>query len=398
MSLGGNHVAEGRGGKPDLPLLLALVTLLLVSFAAGAVLLGRHAHPAGNAMSLDRALFASANALTLTGFELSPTAIRNLQPRGQMILAALTAVGALSVLIGGGSLVSSFLQLGHSRGKLVLYGVALVVGISLLGGGFLMQPGEQLTRTLGMGLSAFSGSGTNFSQPWSLWDWRLHGVILPLSLLGALGLPLLIEFCEAVAFGRLLSPWSQRMLRWYGAAFLAGMAILWLIQMPRLPWQEAVVSASACSLNARPLGLHFEQLPLRDPAVAVVTMLLMLIGAAPGGTAGGLRLTTIAALLAGAQSSGAAGLRLALRWSLAYAALVLASILLLLIYEPTLSPDRAVFLAVAAFTNVGLAHDPVSATGRGLHLLTGIMLVGRLLPPVVGVWLLHRGRRELVLA
>ena len=45
-----------------------------------------------------------------------------------------------------------------------------------------------------------------------------------------------------------------------------------------------------------------------------------------------------------------------------------------------LPPDRLLFLSISAASNVGICYDPVSITGPALWVLSGTMLLGRIIP------------------
>ena len=57
-----------------------------------------------------------------------------------------------------------------------------------------------------------------------------------------------------------------------------------------------------------------------------------------------------------------------------------------LLVDPDLEPDRLMFLATSAASNVGLSHNPVAVVGSGSIVLTITMFLGRLLPLGILWW------------
>lgn len=382
--------------RVDEPFLLWLILGFFFCAAAGAVVLRFTANPSGNPMPPDRALFASVSAITLTGFELAPTAVRDFQPRGQIAVFALTLAGTLFALMAGTSLVSSLLGLGHSRRRIVAFAVAVTAAMTGLGAGFLMLRGQAIFPTVFSAAAAFGSSGASIQRPWGLMDPRLHMILLPLATLGAMGMPLLMEFWAMLAGTSRLSEYGRRVLRLSAIAYLAGLVGLLILQAGEMESaREAVASSSALSLDARSLGLMFSPLPWTRAAQWFVVV-LMLIGGAPAGTAGGLRLTTVAVLVDGTRKllrgqTPPRELGFALYWTGLFLAMACLTMLMLLASEPRLPGDRIAFLAVSAIGNVGLSHDPISMTGTSLYIGSMAMLAGRLAPVGFAWWLARKG-------
>jgi trk system potassium uptake protein TrkH len=151
-----------------------------------------------------------------------------------------------------------------------------------------------------------------------------------------------------------------------------------------------LVTASTDALNARCGGF-----PIKfaiHPQVVWIIIGLMLIGAAPAGTGGGIKVTTLSVLSSGTRDTlggEVPGRRLgvAIVWVCIYFAMLAASLLLLLASEPQMSADRLLFVAASALGNVGLSHDPVSVSDSGLHILSATMLAGRVMPVLVLWWM-----------
>ena len=98
----------------------------------------------------------------------------------------------------------------------------------------------------------------------------------------------------------------------------------------------AVASSSAAAVNARTFGLPLEYANLLPRTAQWVVLALMAVGASPAGTAGGLKTTTLWQLARGARAALAGRppgrlFGIAAAWVAAYALVVAAGFLLLLV-------------------------------------------------------------------
>ena len=117
----------------------------------------------------------------------------------------------------------------------------------------------------------------------------------------------------------------------------------------------------------------------------------MLIGAAPGSAAGGMRVTSLFHLVRGTRRAlnRERGLRItgiAATMIASYLLLVLATTLGLLATVPEIPGDRILFLAASAVGLVGLSHDYVAVQGPGNYVLAAAMLLGRAMPLIILWW------------
>jgi trk system potassium uptake protein TrkH len=260
----------------------------------------------------------------------------------------------------------------------------------VVGAAALVSPGRPLFESAFQGLSAVGNSGLYFGSLPDVMDWRTHLVLMPLALLGAVGVPVVLDLFDGVGGSRTLSTHTRIVLSSTAVAYLVGFVLLALVQWPG-PWRAVLASGSANSINARTTGFPLGFADGFARAVQWVVVLLMVVGGASGGTAGGVKTTTFYELGRGVRRAlaGAAPGRLfgiAATWLGAYAVLVIVTLILLVIAEPQMPADRLLFLAVSAASNVGLSHDPLSTTGSGLIVLSAAMLLGRLLPLLVLWW------------
>ena len=118
-------------------------------------------------------------------------------------------------------------------------------------------------------------------------------------------------------------------------------------------------------------------------------MICMAIGAASGGTAGGLKVTTLLAASRDGPAHHPAH-RPAIVWITIYVSIVAIAMLILLTTESQVFPDRALFEVISATSNVGLSWGPMSPSPIGTCLYSVLMVLGRTLPWII-LW--HCARR-----
>jgi trk system potassium uptake protein TrkH len=232
-------------------------------------------------------------------------------------------------------------------------------------------------------------SGLSLGSLPTVWDVSVHAVLMPLAILGGLGVPVALELLDLLFAGRRLSAYSRTVLAMSAVVYLVGLGGLCLLHTSDT-WPESLAASSVLAINTRSAGFAFGWSDFRTP-VEWALMLLMLVGAGPGGTAGGIKVTTVAVIAGGVGSilGGRAPGRIvgiALVWLASYLLLVLVSLILLMAFTPSMPAERLLLLAVSAAGNVGLAHDPVSLTGASSLVLSATMLLGRLMPLAVLWW------------
>lgn len=370
----------------------AYVTMIVI-----AVFALRAAAPKGQE-NLDRALLTAVNTATLTGF---PQSIKPdwFNPFGQFIILLLTVAGSLFSLIIGGFAVRRILRLPYSD-KQVLAAAGVCEAIALLIGALgLCGTDAGFFGGLTQGAAAFGNSGMSLGQPYGLGAWQTHLVLLPMAFLGGLGVTVLLELYQLLFHGRGLSTHARTVLFVSFSVYLASMIILLVIRgvggdFSTAPGGAADVfaSTSAAAITSRTAGFHLEMTHAWPRAMPWVVIVLMVIGASPGGTGGGVKTTTVAALVGGARRSllGQAAGRtfgIALCWLGIYLGMALLGVVMLMAAEPQTAADRVVFLSFSALSNVGLAPDVLSVTGKGSYILSALMLAGRMVPWLILWWM-----------
>jgi trk system potassium uptake protein TrkH len=406
--------APGSGGEDVAAefvrwLFPAYIFLILVGFFT---LRAPGVMPAGNELNPDRAVFTSVNAATLTGFQLSihPSEFFT---AGKLILLALTVIGTLFTLIVGGLAVKRILRLSWPDRRIVV--AAFVVEAFVLAIGALSAAGRYtvvggMTQTA----AAWGNSGLYVDAPPGPFDLFTYVVLLPLAVFGGFGLVVVLQIKDYLWHQTPLLRHTQVVLRMSALLFLvgfAGCALLRLLDLEsagmgkaeswfaafRRLWPRVLVEASVTSLNVRTAG--FNVLPLYSLKAPLLFFLLplMMIGASPGGSGGGLKTTTVYELfmgplraLRGEPVSRTFGI--AATWLGLYLLALGAIQILLLWAEPQMPGDRVLFVTISALSNVGLSHDVLSMTRSSLLLVSAAMFFGRVTPLLILWWMVDTTR------
>jgi trk system potassium uptake protein TrkH len=317
---------------------------------------------------------------------------------GPTLLLGMTLAGSFLSLTVGGLAAGRILRMPQTAAQIAwAAGTALL--LSTLGGGAaLAAGGRNVFEALFHATCAFGNSALWLGPLPGTTDGATYLVLLPLVILGGLGLPVLIEICDRLFGGPPLSRHSRLVLKLAAGMYLAGFVALVLAQVPAawaggaVAWRNTIASCSVAAINTRSAGLPFQSPAAFTIAGQWLLMALMLIGAAPAGTASGLKTTTLWQLARGVRDvlRGRPVPRpvgIAAVWLIAFVVVLFAGILLMATIEPQIAPDRLLFLCCSAIANVGLSHDPVSITGPGLLVLSALMLAGRLGPLAVLWWM-----------
>jgi trk system potassium uptake protein TrkH len=372
--------------------------------------------------------FTAASAVCVTGLAtLDPATAYS--PFGQAVILFLIQIGGLGymtlftltlVLVGRRISLRDRLNLQQATdlpglGGLTHFIVNIVrftlivefIGFLLLLIALLPQLGWARSLSLAgfHAVSAFNNAGFSlFTEGLVHWQGQpfLLLVVALLVIIGGLGYPVNQELVRR--FGR-----TQRRPQWVVLVFvvlvstailLAGPTVLiWIMErgnpatLGTLPWHLQWVNAFFMAVQPRTAGFHSVPVgELSDPTL-LLTMVLMFIGGAPGGTAGGVKLTTmvilvaaVAAAVRGRQDANLLGLKRRVSEALVRKAIAVlfvsgASVLgvafVLLALEP-LPFLPLLFETVSAFGTVGLSTGITSALSpAGKVMIVFTMLIGR---------------------
>lgn len=405
-------------------LLIALGTVLLL------ILPGLYT---GERLSLFDALFMATSAVCVTGLAVVDVATY-FTPWGQVVYLFLIQLGGIGIL----SITTVvILRLGRRitlRSEAVLgateFGPAIETGslfrailryalaIEALGALALwavwsreMGPAGAVWPAIFHAVSAFTNAGVS-NLKGGLATYHDHPsiliVIMLLVVLGGIGFLVLQEVLGSGRKARRPLSLHARLVLLMTAILIVGGALLyglfeWNNGLAMEPWYRRIVQAFFLSVSARTSGFTTLDYNGLSAASLLLTMILMLIGGSPGSTAGGVKTTTIAVLvaLAVARIRGETvphafrhtipetTIQRAIGLVVMVVAVLAAAILLLQITELGGVPHQALggaFLevtieAVGAFSTAGLSLGITPLVSWGGKLILAILMyVGRVGP------------------
>lgn len=256
------------------------------------------------------------------------------------------------------------------------------------------------------GFSTFSNSLMGFSNdaPTTL---TIGGLIV----LGGIGFVVIGDFYQALRDRLFLRVkrrhkfriQSRLALGWTGGLILGGTALIYWIErgqiLDGMSYDHALLVSLFQSISTRTAGFNSCSIGALQPVTLFIFIILMFIGACPGGTGGGIKTTTPAVLWgvirAGFHRRGETELyrRTIPVEVIQKAAMVLCSSLLLvcgalglmLVFEPEKDFVDLFFETVSAFGTVGLSTGITAALSEaGRVIITLLMFIGRLGPLTIG--------------
>ena len=419
--------------RPKLPPPAVLALFYLGLIVSGAVLLLLPISHHGD-VGVREALFTATSAVTVTGLVLVDTGAA-FTAFGQGVIAMLIQLGGLGLMTFA---VLVFLALGIPVGmphRLILredlnqtsmskltslarhvLKVSVLcegIGAALLCLVFVPEFGlSGIWQAVFHAVSAFNNAGfALFPDSLSRYVGNpLVNMTIPaLFMLGGLGFIVLADLHEKrrwqgltlhsklMLFGTLiLTVWGVLMvalLEWTNPATLGP-----------LPLPDRLWAAWFQGVTPRTAGFNTVDIGGMHDSTALVTMLLMLVGAGPTSTAGGIKVTTLFVLLLATvaffrrqQTLHAFGRSLGLEEVLKVMALTTLSLLLVLsgIFLISISHDGdfldLTFEVTSAFGTVGLSRGATAQLdGVGLAVIMAIMFVGRVGPLTIGFFLATR--------
>lgn len=430
---------RSRGFSPSQVLVLGFMGMI----AAGTLLLRLPLASAGLPLSLLDAFFTATSAVCVTGLIVvdTPTALSGF---GQAVVLLLIQLGGLgymavttvvAVALGRQLSMQERLTLQEALNvqsmdglvRFVFTVLRLVLAFELAGAVILTArwTGEfGLARAAYLGVfhavSAFNNAGfALFSDSLMRFrgDWIVNLVVMALVVCGGVGFVVLTEVGRVRRY-RGLSMHTRLVLLLTAGLIVAATASIFLLERanPRtlgpLGTADALLAALFQAVTPRTAGFNTLDIGAMMPASLFLIILLMFVGAAPGGTGGGVKITTFSvtvaviwAMVRGNTEPTMFRRRLppplvarAFAISLiGFLALNVAAGLLLVTQNRELLPT--LFETTSAFATVGLstgeAGAPVSLTGHfsasGKLLVTLMMFMGRVGPLTLAVALARRG-------
>ena len=234
-------------------------------------------------------------------------------------------------------------------------------------------------------------------------DVLLNLVTCLLIFFGGIGFLVIREMLEKRLRWRKFSMHTKVVLSVSLTLTAAGALLLWLTED-----DMSFLSALFHSVSARTAGFSTVPLGTFSNAGLLVMMLLMVIGASPGSTGGGVKTSTFFALLAGIRASATNTSEKAFHYALPREAFRKAAVIMLLALgaiggsaflmaamEPELPLRDILFEMASAFGTAGLSTGITPRLSPGSKMLSmGMMFIGRLGPMTIAcLWYFSQGER-----
>ncbi len=292
--------------------------------------------------------------------------------------------------------------------RLIIYCVSIeVVGALLLAAIFSNAGVEDpVYSAIFHSISAFCTAGfSTFGTGFEAFadDFWLNVVIACLSILGALGFIVAADFFSRLGPERRPLTYTSRIILRFTAIGLVGGTVILYHADPTIYAMAPEVGIQVAffqSMSAM-TTVGFNTVPITGLAAAplFLIMMLMIVGASPSGTGGGLKSTTFTALwaqlkstLRGKERATHMGriipnhrMRLAVSKFFFYVLTVCVGTFLLLLVEEE-HPYDVLFESLSALGTVGLSAGPTATLSPlGKLILCGLMFLGRLGPLSAGL-------------
>lgn len=259
------------------------------------------------------------------------------------------------------------------------------------------------------GFSIFPNSLEGFRD--SFW---INAVISALSLLGAIGFLVASDLWQSAVKRRRTMSLTSKVIVWFTGCFIvAGFLLLLLFDssLQTLPMGERLLVAWFQAMTAlTTVGFNTHPIDSLGSFAILLTLALMIVGASPSGTGGGIKTTSISAALGsmwsslrGHEATAYMGRRIPEeRVTAAFASIIFYILVFLigasclLIVQDQLFED-IVFEVASALGTVGLSRGMTGdLTTLGKLIIIVMMYVGRIGPLSFGMALLYNRSRSLV--
>lgn len=313
------------------PAVLVVVTFTVIASAGALALSFPAAAEQGSIAPID-ALFTSVSATCVNGLTVvdTPTAFSGF---GEVVIMILMQIGGMgmmvlstfaTVMLGGRltlrgeQALGQVLELstpGHAY-RLTRFIVAATLAVEAIGAAVLtwrfVEHGRDVPDAIWAGVfhsvASFCNAGFALQSDSIMMfqsDPIALAVVAVLVIIGGLGF-LVLSWLWARAIRREKSrpPVQVRVVLWLSAALTIAGAVAyamleWRTSLDGLGVFDKLTNALFQSITTRSAGYNTVDLTLLQPATILLMMVLMFIGAAPGGTGGGIKVTTLAVLTAG---------------------------------------------------------------------------------------------------
>ncbi len=386
-----------------------------------------------NGISPVDALFTSTSAVCVTGLIVKDTP-NDFTLFGQIVILVLIQMGGLGymsmatfiALIAGRRigmperiLIKESLNIGTLEGIVRLMKGMLIFVLASEGAGALIlslrfldtyPPGEAIFYGIFHSISAFNNAGFSlFSGNLTIFrgDFTINAAVMVLIVLGGIGFVVVNDL-----YGRFRGQNRKLMIHTLivliSTSFLiaAGAFLIYLSERKYLfaggdfgTW-DIIISSIFASVTARTAGFNTISYAALQPATIFLTIILMIVGASPGSTGGGIKTTTLSVVMLHIWST-IRGRRETVIFNrriprvmvsrslvvLAIAIIYIGVVTLLIIDLEHTPFDNTVFETVSAFGTVGLSTGDggvrsfcASFSGVSKIIIVFTMLAGRLGP------------------
>ena len=373
-----------------------LFPAFLLMILLGVVVIWKFGSAAGNPNPV-RAMFIAMNAATLSGFSADP-GVGGLNELGQWTALLLIVGGSLFAMIVGGLAVIRIVRLPFTDRDLIFAAFVAEAAALLIGTSLLWETDRSPFQAAFLAASAFGNCGLYLGDLPGSSNVLVHAVILPLSVLGGLGLPVLMEIWCALVFRAKFSTHSRTVIGASAWLYVTGLVLILALNLAGHGWptlagvRDQLPSASVLAIESRTGGLPIAGISNLTQPARWFLMVLMMIGASPAGTGSGLKTTTLVELARGTRrllAGQAPGRAFAVGfvWLAVYLGLGLAAAMLLAYVSGAEPPDGILFNAISAMSNVGFTVSPVPDEKGLFFAYSAIILVGRMAPLMVLWWM-----------
>lgn len=293
--------------------------------------------PGREPISFIDALFTATSALCVTGLSVRSTA-HDFSWFGQFVILALIQLGGVGIMtvttfvlfqLGGRSglrhraVIAETLGAGPNQDLKWILGRVLILSltIELLGAILLFirfaltdHLGSALWNSVFLSVSAFCNAGFALHDANLVPvrdDWVVNCVIMGLIISGGFGFPVMIDLTRTIPRGW-PNAWydlhlhSKLMIMASATAIVLGalftLALEWDGVFASLPAEQKILPAFFHSVSCRTAGFNTVDIGTMRDATVFLSIILMVIGAGPCSTGGGVKISTVALLIMQAYS------------------------------------------------------------------------------------------------
>lgn len=309
----------------------------ILAFGTTLLYLPMSFQPGREPISFIDAFFTATSALCVTGLSVRSTA-NDFSWFGQSIILLLIQLGGVGIMtvttfvlfqLGGRgglrhrAVISETLGAGPNQdlrwilGRVLLLSLSIeILGMLLLFIRFALQEplGLALWNAVFLSISAFCNAGFALNDS-SLVpfrdDWAVNCIIMGLIISGGFGFPVMIDLTRTITRGW-PNAWydlhlhSKLMLTASATAITLGacftLALEWDGVFGSLPAEQKLLPALFHSVSCRTAGFNSVDISSMRDATLFFSIILMVIGAGPCSTGGGVKISTVALLIMQAYS------------------------------------------------------------------------------------------------